>query len=123
MTRVTFRPTVAADVEALADMPLPHRIKAITFEVDGEVLGFGGLGFRPDGTVIAFVHLSDKARRYPVAIHRGGLMAMDMIRASGVPVVVAEAQPGNAAAEPWLLRLGFRPVVVAGEKAFVWSAA
>jgi hypothetical protein len=119
--RVTLRPTVAGDLPDLIALPLPHRIRAITAEVDGDVIGIGGIGYRPDGTVIAFVQMSDEARKYPVAIHRAGLMAMKMIRATRVPLVVAESQDGNPAAVPWLLRLGFRPIEINGAKAFVWE--
>lgn len=118
--RVALRPTVAADLVGLLERPLPHRIQAITAEIDGRVLGVGGLGFRPDGTVFAFVEMTDEARKYPAAIHRAGLATMAMIRRAGVPVVVALAQPGNPAADRWLLRLGFRLVDVAGEQAYVW---
>ena len=38
-------------------------------------------------------------------------------------LVVAEAQPGNPAAERWLLRLGFKPIEIAGQQAFVWRSA
>ena len=86
----------------------------MTLVVGNEVLGFGGIGYRTDGTVIAFVCMKDEARRYPVALHRGGLLAMRMMREAGVPLVVAEAEVGNAAAAPWLSRLGFRPCEPAG---------
>lgn len=119
--RVTLRPTVAADLPFLIAVPLPHRIKAITAELEGRVIGIGGIGYRPDGTVIAFVQMSDEARKYPVAIHRAGLMAMEMIRKARVPLVIAESQDGNPAAVPWLLRLGFRPVLIDGASAFVWE--
>jgi hypothetical protein len=118
--RVELRPTIAADLAHLIDEPLPHRIKATTALVDGRVIGVGGIGYRPDGTVIAFVQMDEQARRYPAAIHRAGRMAMAMIAASRIPLVIAEAQPGNPAAERWLLRLGFEPVAIDGRKAFVW---
>jgi hypothetical protein len=121
MSRVTLRPTVAADLPHLIGVALPHRIKAISAEVEGRIVGIGGIAYRPDGTVIAFVQMSDEARKYPVAIHRAGLMAMKMIRDSRVPMVLAESQDGVAAAEPWLKRLGFRPVDIDGVRAFVWK--
>lgn len=121
--RVTLRPTVAADLPHLIAQPLPHRIQAITAVAGDQVVGIGGIGFRPDGTVIAFVAMSDEAKRYPVAIHRAGLMAMDMIRRARVPVVVAEAQPGNPAAARWLERLGFKACELAGERVYVWQRA
>lgn len=120
--RVTLRPTIAADLPHVIGEPLPHRIRAITALAGDKVLGVGGIGFRPDGTVIAFVSMLEEARRYPAAIHRAGLLAMRMMRESGVPRVIAEAQADNPAAEPWLLRLGFRPVDIDGRKAYVWEA-
>lgn len=122
--RVLLRPTVAADLPHLRHLigeKLPHRIQAITALADGLVIGIGGFGFRPDGTVIAFVAMTDEARQYPAAIHRAGLMAMAMIRRSGAPLVVAEAQPGNPAAERWLMRLGFEPAEISGQRIFIWE--
>ena len=124
--RVELRPTVPADLPHVIGEELPHRIRAITAVAHDKVLGVGGIGWRPDGTVIAFVSMLDEARKYPVAIHRAGLAAMRMIRDSGARVVVAEAQAGNPAAEPWLKRLGFVKRELedgAGGKrvAFVWE--
>lgn len=127
MTRVVLRPTVASDLPQLVAMPLPHRIRAITAVLPGEdgeaetILGFGGIGYRPDGTAIAFAVMTDAFRKYPVAVHRAGLMGMKLIRDSGLRIVVAEAEEGNPAAEPWLLRFGFRPRVISGRRAFVWE--
>ncbi|HXI76103.1 MAG TPA: hypothetical protein VNH21_03150 [Steroidobacteraceae bacterium] len=121
--RVTFRPTIPADIPFLTNRPLPSRIQAITAEIEGRIIGLGGFAFQPDGTVIAFAEISDEARKYPVAIHRAGLMAMDLIARSRRQFVVAEAQPGNPAAERWLLRLGFTPTEIMGRKAYVWERA
>lgn len=118
--RVTLRPTVAADLPFLIDRPLPHRIQAITALAGDKVIGIGGIGFLPDGTVLAFVEMAPEARKYPVAIHRAGLMAMDMIRRSRAQVVVAETSLADLG-ERWLVRLGFAPVEVGGARAFVWE--
>lgn len=118
--RITLRPARAEDVAQLADEPLPHRIQAITAELDGKPIGIGGLGFRPDGTVIAFARLSDEFRRYPAAVHRAGRAGMALIRRSGVPVVIAQAQPENPAAERWLQHFGFKPLETARGLVFVW---
>lgn len=120
MVRVEFRPTVAADLKAIAAAPLPHRIKAITAVIDDQIVGVGGLGFRPDGTVIAFAELTPALKRYPAAVHRAGKLGMALIRRSGVPLVIAEAQPGNPAAERWLERFGFERMTVGGAAAYVW---
>jgi hypothetical protein len=66
-----------------------------------------------------------EARRYPVAFHRAGLMAMEMIRRSHVPQVVATADARSDVAVRWLKRLGFRPAErqqIAGKVLFVWTA-
>lgn len=118
--RVILRPTIAADLAAVTDQPLPARIQGITAEVDGRVLGIGGFSFR-DGSIVAFVAMNEEARRYPAAIHRAGLAAMELARRNRFPVVVAEAEPDNPAAERWLVRLGFRRTMVAGREAFVWE--
>ncbi len=121
--RVTLRPTVAADLPHVIGEELPHRIRAITALAGDKVLAIGGIGYRPDGTVIAFMMANDEFRKYPVAVHRAGVMGMKLIRDSGVPLVVAEAQAGNPAAERWLLRFGFKPREISGQKAFVWERA
>jgi len=118
--RVTLRPTVPADIPFITDKPLPARIQGITAEVDGRVLGIGGFSFR-DGAIVAFVAMTDEARKYPTAIHRAGLAAMALARREGYPRIVAEAEPGNPAAERWLLRLGFKRTMLMGREAFVWE--
>jgi hypothetical protein len=100
MPKVTLRPTILADLPHVIGEPLPYRIRAITALVDDRVIGMGGIAFPPDGPAIAFVQLAPlsreetvcasepaaasipEARRYPVAFHRAGLMAMEMIRGS-----------------------------------------
>lgn len=119
--RVTLRPARPADFAQVTGRPLPHRVQAIAAVIDdgadGRVIGIGGLGFR-DGIAIAFVDMLPEARRYPVAIHRAGLAAMALIRRSGLPRVVAEADADNPAAARWLERLGFRRHA---RGAYVWT--
>jgi hypothetical protein len=126
MPKITLRPTIAADLPHVVGEPLPYRIRAITALADDRIIGVGGIAFPSDGPAIAFVQLvpspaeSDsrepdsaaripEAKRYPVAFHRAGLMAMKMIRSSGAAKVIATADAGSAAAVRWLKRLGFEP--------------
>ncbi len=144
MPKVTLRPTILADLPHLIGEPLPCRIRAITALIDDRIIGMGGIAFPPDGPAIAFVQLAPssrkeaigddghgaksipEARRYPVAFHRAGLMAMEMIRRSGVTEVVATADASSDAAVRWLKRLGFQPAErqrIAGKLLFVWNRA
>jgi hypothetical protein len=109
MSKITLRPTILADLPQVIGEPLPYRIRAITALIDGRVIGMGGIAFPPYGPAIAFVQFAPssrvetvcasepaaasipEARRYPVAFHRAGLMAMEMIRRSHVAQVVATA--------------------------------
>jgi hypothetical protein len=133
MPRVILRPTIAQDLPFLIGEPLPCRIRAITAVLaatdepacaggndstvvagcppeDGRassIIGIGGIALPPDGPAWAFVQQAPEAKRYPVAFHRAGLMAMKMIRELGLREVVATADADNAAALRWLRRLGF----------------
>jgi len=132
MPKITLRPAVPADLSHVIGEPLPYRIRAITALADDRVIGLGGTAFPPHGPAIAFVQLapapgdseSPEARRYPVAFHRAGLMAMEMIRMSGVAQVIATADAGNATAVRWLRRLGFTPSErqpIVGRILFMWE--
>ncbi len=144
MLKVTLRPHILADLPHVIGEPLPYRIRAITAVIDDRIIGMGGIALPPYGPAIAFVQLVPssraetvcdrehspasipEARRYPVAFHRAGLMAMEMIRTSGVTQVVATADAGSEAAVRWLKRLGFRPAEsqrIAGKLLFVWNRA
>jgi hypothetical protein len=150
MPKVTLRPTILADLAHAIGEPLPYRIRAITALVDGRVIGMGGIALPPEGPVIAFVQLVPspppptsgpssqgavgrdddatgsipEAKRYPVAFHRAGLMAMVLIRASKAKQVVATADADSDTAVRWLKRLGFKPADdqrIQGKLLFVWN--
>ncbi len=104
---VRLRPTIAADLPHVIGEPLPFRIRAITMLVDDRVVGLGGIAFPPHGPVIAFVQQTGEARKYPVAFHRAGLLAMRMVRESGLGHVVATTDRDSPRAIRWIERLGF----------------
>lgn len=109
-SKVEVRPTVAADLPALTSEPLPFRIKALTGVQDGAIIGIGGLGFTPDGTVIGFAELTAAARACKFALHRTALRVLAEARAAGVREIIVSADPAFEAAQRWLDRLGFEPL-------------
>jgi hypothetical protein len=109
---VRLRPTIAADLPHVIGEPLPFRIRAITMIIDNRVVGLGGIAFPPHGPVIAFVQQTGEARKYPVAFHRAGLLAMRMVRASGLSHVVATTARDSPRAIRWIERLGFTRTAV-----------
>jgi hypothetical protein len=137
MSKVMLRPTVAADLAYVVGEPLPCRIRAITALVSDRIIGIGGIAFPPHGPAVAFVQLAPvadsrgdgpkapaEAGKYPVSFHRAGLMAMKMIRESGLREVIATADTDSQVALRWLKRLGFRALEsqqIAGKTLFVWK--
>jgi hypothetical protein len=133
MSKITLRPTIPADLPHVIGEPLPCRIRTITALAGERVIGIGGVAFPPHGPAIAFVQLAPaedgaagvpEAQHHPVSFHRAGLMAMEMIRASGVAQVIATADAGSATAVRWLKRLGFEEAErqdIAGRVLFVWT--
>jgi hypothetical protein len=104
---VRLRPAVASDLPEIIGEPLPYRIRAITVLADDRIIGIGGIAFPPDGPVIAFVQQTQDAKNYPVAFHRAGLLAMQMIRGAGIVQVIATTNRNSPAAIRWIERLGF----------------
>jgi hypothetical protein len=130
MSKITLRPTVPADLPHVVGEPLPFRIRAITVLADDRVVGIGGFAFPPVGPPWAFVHQATDAegnpigKKYPFAFHRAGIMAMKMIRASGVHHVVATTDGDFKTGQRWLRRLGFREAarhVLDGKLMFTWD--
>jgi hypothetical protein len=104
---IRLRPTIASDLPEIIGEPLPFRIRAITVLADDRVIGMGGIAFPPHGPAIAFVQQTADAKRYPVAFHRAGLLAMRMIRDAGIMQVIATTDRDSPAAIRWIERLGF----------------
>jgi RimJ/RimL family protein N-acetyltransferase len=116
---VLLRPTRPDDIEN----PLPCRVQALTGEIDGRVIGVGGLAFLPGGTVAAWADLSDEARRAKISLHKAALEILRMAQASGIKRIVASGDVSSPAAMRWLIRLGFEPTqdeAAPGHPIFIW---
>lgn len=116
-----IRHATLADFQEIIGEPLPFRVRAFAVEHDGKLLGIGGLAYLPNGTVGAFVHATEGARPYRIAMHKAGLRTMEEARKLGLRRVVALAEPGIEPAVRWLERLGFHPTVVDGETVYAWQ--
>lgn len=122
---IETRPTVAADLAFVSAVPLPFRTKFITLLVDGEIIGVGGLVFRPDGTVWIAAYLTPAARRARVALHKAGLAVMREARARGLKRLYAVADATAPRAEAWMIRCGLTPTEIFdnGQRVFMWTAS
>lgn len=120
MTQIEYRPSIKADFEELMKGPLPHRVKAISATIEGRLIGYGGVTFLPNGAIAAFIELAEEGKKYPIALHKAGLKAIQGFKSSGFKRVVAMADPEIEQAGPWLKRLGFKREKVDTEEVWVW---
>ncbi len=118
---VEIRPSVASDFAKFIDKPLPYRVRAITGLVGGEVLAVGGIAYLPDDTHGVFLLADARARQYPVALHKAGLMVLRIAKEQGIRKLVANPDTSIAAAERWLSRLGFKPLLQPDNEPAVWQ--
>ena len=78
-------------------------IKAVCAEMDGKIIGVGGLAFKA-GMVVAFTDISEEARPFKTAIHRTAVRFLKEARKKH-RIIYAEMSD-EPTARKWLLRLG-----------------
>ena len=120
---VRLVPTTAEHVERYLGTPPPWRIKSITALKGDEVLGFGGLGFLPDGSTAGFLEASEEAcKKHPITLYRAVQKILRMAREAGCKRLVTHCDTSREAAERFLLRIGFRFVCHwEGQSIWAWE--
>lgn len=122
--KVTIRPTVPEDLHELVPDGWPYRARAYTGLVDGRVIGIGGIGVLPGKCFIAFAHLTDEARQYPVALHKTALKTIAEAKERGARRIMAIPDASVPAAGAWLERLGFTEFYAGnGERFYQWRSS
>ncbi len=122
---VTLRPATEADFIAMFGARPRYRARALAAEIDGRLVGLGGLALVMPGEActcefwVCFMRATDEFRARPVVLHRAGLRMMDEARRLRIRRLVALAEPGIEPAERWLRRFGFEPEEIAGETVWV----
>lgn len=122
---VTIRPATADDYLAQCGEEPPARVRAWAAEVDGRLIGVGGVCLPPGLPPVAFVDISEEARRYPVALHKTGLRFMSQVKHWGLKTVIATCDDESETANRWLVRLGFIDTgnVSDGRRIYKWSTS
>lgn len=116
------RPLVADDWRLLeeSDKP-PYRVQGIAGEIDGRLVGIGGLGFTKTG-VLVWTRLTEEARQHPVALHRAATRFLNAAKRHHKMLFAFEQEDVPAAAK-WLTRLGFEFVTEhEGERVWLWRS-
>ena len=102
-----IRPATRADIEAFSDMPGKPTIKAIVGDLDGRIIGIGGVALIA-GRWIAFCDLTPDARKYKMTLARAAIRFIRDLKEQGVKFIYAEADTKNEPrAVEWIRSLGF----------------
>jgi len=121
---IVVTPLTAADIAEITSEAHPYRVSGFTARLDGNVIAIGGAAHLPDGTLLAFAHLTDQARQRKVWLHKQAKGVLARLAAQRRRIV-ATASPDIPAAQRWLERLGFVPMDVSAENGrliWTWSA-
>ena len=120
MPKVIIRPATRADIEAFSDLPNKPTVRAYVGEVDGKIVGMGGLA-RNKGRWIAFCDLTPEAREYKVTIVKTAKRIMEDAKKAGHRFVYAQPDLNEPNAVRWLTSLGFEPDQRSGGILYRWS--
>lgn len=102
-----LRPARKGEIEAFTGKPLEHSMRAIVADLDGEILGWGGLVYSRGRIASAVMDMKPLGARYPVTAHRAGKMVMKMAERLGLEEVAAIREKKYPNSEKWLRLLGF----------------
>ena len=100
------RPVTKQDIDAFSPLEENPSIKAICWELDGRVVGIGGVA-RVGGRWLAFFSPTDELRPYKMTIARNAIRFFDRMRKEGIKFIYAERNPNEHSSERWLKSLGF----------------
>lgn len=81
--------------------------KAWVGEVDGKIVGIGGLYFHKSRW-FGFCDLTDEARKYKLAIARTARLAMDEAKRMGIRFIYSDVDTEEPNARRWHEILGFK---------------
>ena len=83
---VTLRPARQADFIAMFGAPPQHRARALAAEIEGRLVGLGGVALVMPGEAdacefwVCFMRATNELRARPVALHRAGLRMIEEAR-------------------------------------------
>jgi len=100
------RPATAADIAHYADTIPTPTVRAVVGEIDGRLVGIGGLRLLR-GRWYAFVDLLPEARVHKMTIMRTAKRLLEQARHDGIRFIYAERSPVESRAGRWLASLGF----------------
>lgn len=80
---------------------------ALVGEVDGEIIAVGAIERPKDRLPSITLRVTDKARAYPLALHKSARRLLAWAQEMNLTPVIAIQDPGESGAARWLEVLGF----------------
>lgn len=99
-----IRPATAADIREFYERPPGKSLRAYVAELDGTLLGIGGLFYQEDGAVGCFSVMRPGMKPHRKTILRAARLLAEMAREAGAPAIADERHPNS---RRLLSRLGF----------------
>jgi hypothetical protein len=118
MTKPKIRPARLSDFLAFYGHPPKNTLKAIVVEVDGKVIGFGGVERHP-GMYVAFSDISEQLQSMPVLLMKAAKATIELVKQCNRPVVTIQAAE-LATSYNFLIHLGFVPTEE--PEVFLWRS-
>lgn len=119
MTRPKIRPATATDFLAFFGHPPKNTIKAIVVDIDGKVIGMGGIE-RHRGFYVAFSDISDDLRARKVVLMKAARAVIDLVKQCPLPVVTIQ-NTEEKTSRNFLTHLGFVPTEE--PEVFLWPGS
>ena len=104
------RPATVEDVLSYTGEYPPCQVRAVVGEIDGRIVGLGGLAFLKNGAVLAFMNAEPDVRNYKFALYRSAKALIQEAVGRGLTKINAIKADDIASAERFLSRLGFKSV-------------
>ena len=104
--KLVLRRATQRDVEALSPWDENPSVKAICAEIDGEIIGLGGVMY-VKGRWLAFYSATEKLRPYKIAVGRAAVRFFRQMRQDGVKFIYADRDLNEPTSGRWLQSLGF----------------
>lgn len=94
------------DIDAFYGKRPPQTVRAMILEIDGVVVGIGGLTSEP-GQAVAFIDLKPEAKQHKKALVRALRTGYDKLMRDNKLPIIAVADPNEPTAEGLLKHFGF----------------
>lgn len=100
-----IRTATARDIEAFYGERPPFTMRALVADLDGEIIGIGGVAYYPN-KIVAFSEIKPKFRKYKKTIYKAAKMVCKIVDKYGASALAISSESEKNSGE-LLARMGF----------------